>query len=1056
MKSTRYIFMLSAALLLTTTSVQAQLDSRNRTVETIIIDNLGQLPAKDAKQYAQSMSEIAATGEKGITQLAGMLGPAATTKNATFEYAINSVTDFVMQPGNDKYRDGVRKGLIAGLEKCTDNANKAFLLTQLQKCATAKEAAVFEKYLGDDYLKDYAVRGLAATPGINSEILSLMRKESAPKTSLAYIAYFKKIKEAEPVLLAWAKSTLDKPALTAIYKALTTCGSDGSIEFLGKTAKQINFADDATGVTNAYLTLLSTCTYDKLVNKAAKELVKNPRSAIRCAGLRLLMKSENQAATTKTVLAALKDNDIQYRNTALDFAKEYAGTDIFQSVANKYKGLADGAKIDVLRWFGNNHVKEQTDLVNNAMTSTNTDVAQAAIKSAGQIGGEKALTALIGQLSGSNAQAASNALLAFNGKINDGVAKALDSRDTATQKQALKLASERRIYSTYPKVLALTSSTDRNVSETAYDALGGVSSANNFDELCNLMEKAEGGNATKLQKAALSAIAAQTANQQYNLIANRLTGTSKAALYYPLLAQAGNDKAIEKLMQEYKTGNKAEAQKALIKVDNPEMIGVLYSLAKDNNGQKDDILQRYIALVKQSKNTEIKKYLLYRQALDLNPSTDIQKSLISALGETKVVPALKVVGSYLDNDQTKQTAASAVKALISKTADLQGGKTEKALLEKTKDVYQTLKSNGNPDAGYAIDEISQLQPKLQENGFEPLQNKKYENFELYADFKGQGTVIARSAEVVKLGAEEIKFVGEENKLHADKNSWNNIYVKVVNDRIFVNVNGEKLVENAILKNVNPTGLVQIKDAETRDVQIKELPSTPVFTLSAEEKKQGFEVLFDGRSLDKWHGNTTGYVPVDGNIYVTANYGGSGNLYSNKKYSDFIFRFEFFFDVPGVNNGIGIRTKEDVDAAYDGMEIQILDHDDPIYKGLFDYQEHGSVYGILIPKHFNFGPIKQWHTEEIRAIGDHITVTVDGQVITDGNIREACQGHNVSPDGSEKNPYTADHKNHIGLFNKDGYISFCGHGPGVKFRNVRILDLSKNAKKTNTPTKHKKK
>lgn len=42
--------MLSAALLLTTTSLQAQLDSRNRTVETIIIDNLGQLPAKDAKQ----------------------------------------------------------------------------------------------------------------------------------------------------------------------------------------------------------------------------------------------------------------------------------------------------------------------------------------------------------------------------------------------------------------------------------------------------------------------------------------------------------------------------------------------------------------------------------------------------------------------------------------------------------------------------------------------------------------------------------------------------------------------------------------------------------------------------------------------------------------------------------------------------------------------------------------------------------------------------------------------------------------------------------------------
>ena len=82
----------------------------------------------------------------------------------------------------------------------------------------------------------------------------------------------------------------------------------------------------------------------------------------------------------------------------------------------------------------------------------------------------------------------------------------------------------------------------------------------------------------------------------------------------------------------------------------------------------------------------------------------------------------------------------------------------------------------------------------------------------------------------------------------------------------------------------------------------------------------------------------------------------------------------------------------------------------------------------------------------RVVGDHITVTVNGEVILDGNIREACKGHNVAPDGSDYNPYTVDHKNHPGLFNKDGYISFCGHGPGIKFRNVRVLDLSNSKKK----------
>ena len=64
------------------------------------------------------------------------------------------------------------------------------------------------------------------------------------------------------------------------------------------------------------------------------------------------------------------------------------------------------------------------------------------------------------------------------------------------------------------------------------------------------------------------------------------------------------------------------------------------------------------------------------------------------------------------------------------------------------------------------------------------------------------------------------------------------------------------------------------------------------------------------------------------------------------------------------------------------------------------------------------------------------MTVNGKVILDGDIRKACKGHNVAPDGSDHNPYTVDHKNHPGLFNKEGYISFCGHGPGIMFRNVR--------------------
>ena len=224
--------------------------------------------------------------------------------------------------------------------------------------------------------------------------------------------------------------------------------------------------------------------------------------------------------------------------------------------------------------------------------------------------------------------------------------------------------------------------------------------------------------------------------------------------------------------------------------------------------------------------------------------------------------------------------------------------------------------------------------------------------------------------------------------------------------------------------------------------LSKLLAAPVFALSEEEKKQGFEVLFDGTSLHQWTGNKNSYVIENGNIYVSAGYGSGGNLYTQKEYSDFVLRFEFCFDREGVNNGIGIRTPMGVDAAYHGMEIQILDHDAPIYKGLHEYQQHGSVYGIIPAKRVKFGPNGTWNVEEIRAVGDHITVTVNGEVILDGNIRTACQGHNVSKDGSRRNPHTVDHLNHPGLFNKKGHIGLCGHGAGIRFRNMRVLDLSK--------------
>ncbi|MDZ7604564.1 MAG: DUF1080 domain-containing protein [Cyclobacteriaceae bacterium] len=194
-----------------------------------------------------------------------------------------------------------------------------------------------------------------------------------------------------------------------------------------------------------------------------------------------------------------------------------------------------------------------------------------------------------------------------------------------------------------------------------------------------------------------------------------------------------------------------------------------------------------------------------------------------------------------------------------------------------------------------------------------------------------------------------------------------------------------------------------------------------------EKMDGFVLLFNGENLDGWVGNKTDYVVEDGIIVLHPGNGGSGNLFTEKEYADFNFRFDFQL-TPGANNGLGIRAPLEGDAAYVGMELQILDNTADKYKDLHDYQYHGSVYGVIPAKKGFLKPVGEWNHEEVIVQGDSVTVILNGEVILEGNIREASKGG------------TLDGKKHKGLKNKQGHIGFLGHGDTLSFRNIRIKEL----------------
>lgn len=195
----------------------------------------------------------------------------------------------------------------------------------------------------------------------------------------------------------------------------------------------------------------------------------------------------------------------------------------------------------------------------------------------------------------------------------------------------------------------------------------------------------------------------------------------------------------------------------------------------------------------------------------------------------------------------------------------------------------------------------------------------------------------------------------------------------------------------------------------------------------------FKPLFDGQTLNGWaivDQKGDGYGVTNGVIYCAR--GGGGNLMTEKEYENFILRFEFKLE-DGSNNGVGIRAPLKGDAAYLGMEIQILEEgaaDKGKWGKLKPEQYHGSIYGVVAAKKGALKPPGEWNTETITANGRQITVVLNGITILDANINDINDPAKIAK--------------HPGLFRERGRIGFLGHGDYIEFRNIGIRELPRTA------------
>jgi hypothetical protein len=219
-------------------------------------------------------------------------------------------------------------------------------------------------------------------------------------------------------------------------------------------------------------------------------------------------------------------------------------------------------------------------------------------------------------------------------------------------------------------------------------------------------------------------------------------------------------------------------------------------------------------------------------------------------------------------------------------------------------------------------------------------------------------------------------------------------------------------------------------------------------LSAEEKKQGWQLLFDGKTSNGWRGAfKTGFPDhgwkVDsGMITVLASNGeqgkNGGDIVTLNEYSAFDLQFEFKL-TPGANSGVKyfVTLKEKSDSSAIGLEYQILDdklHPDAKL-GRNGDRTLSSLYD-LIPANKNeryFNPPGKWNWGRIIVYpNNHVEHWLNGI-----KVLEYERGSKEFEDLVAISKYKI--WDHFGE-GKEGHILLQDHGNEVSYRSIKIKKL----------------
>lgn len=209
----------------------------------------------------------------------------------------------------------------------------------------------------------------------------------------------------------------------------------------------------------------------------------------------------------------------------------------------------------------------------------------------------------------------------------------------------------------------------------------------------------------------------------------------------------------------------------------------------------------------------------------------------------------------------------------------------------------------------------------------------------------------------------------------------------------------------------------------------------VNVLTSAERAAGWELLFDGRTLEGWRGYNRpdlpgGWAARDG---MLTRVGEGGDIITERQFEDFELSVEWRVEAGG-NSGILYRAAEGEEWIYHSApEYQVLDDErhpdgrDPLTSAGSNYGLHPAARGVV-------RPAGAWNRARIVVEDDRVQHWLNGTLVVEYELGSADWEDRVASSKFAQWPaYGRAERGHIGLQD---------HGDPVWYRDIKIREIGR--------------